>query len=219
MAVLLCACAFGLIAAGCHNNNNVHSGYGVAWISLTDEPGDFTSYIVTVSGLQLTGKTYGLINAITVPETVDFTKLVKFSELWSSAGVPVDTYTSATIQLDYSNAQISVQVNGAPVQAKLVDPTGAAVTTVALTVNFDPNNQLVYQPTYASTNALRVAVNFDLAASNRVDLTTSPPTVVVKPYFTIATTASDSKLIRVRGPLVNSSVDVGTYSTLSLIHI
>jgi hypothetical protein len=211
-ATLLCACLFGLAAAGCHRNNT-NSGYGVAWVSLTDEPGDFTSYIVVVSALQLTGKTYGLINAITVPETVDFTKLQNLSELWSSAGVPVDTYTSATITLDYTNAQISVMVNGAPVAATVVDPTGAAVTTVALTVNFDPNNPLTFQYTYASTNALRVAVDYDLAASNTVNLTTSPPTVVVKPYFTVATTASDNKLIRVRGPLVNSSVDVGTYST------
>jgi hypothetical protein len=211
-AALLCACIFAVVAAGCHKNT-VNSGYGVAWVSLTDEPGDFTSYIVTVSSLQLTGKTYGLINAITVPETVDFTKLVNLSELWSSAGLPVDTYTSATITLDYTNAQIAVQVNGVPVTATVVDPTGAAVTTVALTVNFDPNNPLTFQYTYASTNALRVAVDYDLAASNRVDLTTSPPTVVVKPYFTVATTASDSKLIRVRGPLVNSSVNVGTYST------
>jgi hypothetical protein len=211
-AALFSACVFGLVAAGCHNHNTT-SGYGVAWVSLTDEPGDFTSYIVVVDSLQLTGKTYGLINVITVPETVDFTKLVNLSELWSSAGVPVDTYTSATITLDYTSAQISVMVNGAPVQATVVDPTGAAVTTVGLQVNFDPNNQLTFQPTYASTNALRIAVNYDLAASNEVNLATSPPTVVVKPYFTVATTASDSKLIRVRGPLVNSSVDVGTYST------
>jgi hypothetical protein len=211
-AALLCACIVGLVPAGCHRNN-LTSGYGVAWVSLTDEPADFTSYIVVVDSLQLTGKTYGLITAISVPETVDFTKLANLSELWSSAGVPVDTYTSATIQLDYTNAQIAVMVNGAPVQATVVDPTGAAVTTIGLQVNFDPNNPLTIQPTYASTNAVRIAVNFDLAASNTVNLTTSPPTVVVKPYFTVATTASDSKLIRVRGPLVNSSVDVGTFST------
>jgi hypothetical protein len=211
--VLLCACAFAMAAAGCHKNTSQYSGYGVAWVSLTDEPGDFTSYIVTVQSLQLTGKTYGLINAVTIPEVVDFTKLVKFSELWSSAGVPVDTYTSASITLNYTNSQINVLVNGVPVKTTVVDPSGAVVSTVTLTVNFDPSNQLTFQPTYASTNALRVAIDFDLAASNKVDLTTSPPTVTVKPYFTVATTASDAKLIRVRGPLVNSSVNVGTYST------
>ena len=67
LTALLCAYAIGLVAAGCHNNNNQSSGYGIAWVSLTDEPGDFTSYIVTVESLQLTGKTYGLINAVTIP--------------------------------------------------------------------------------------------------------------------------------------------------------
>ena len=96
---LLCACAFGLLAAGCHNNN-VNSGYGVAWISLTDEPGDFTTYIVTVSGLQLTGKTYGLITAISAPEAVDFTKLVKFRNCGRARGfrsIPIPRRPSRSI--------------------------------------------------------------------------------------------------------------------------
>jgi len=99
-----------------------------------------------------------------VPETVDFTKLVKFSELWSSAGVPVDTYTSATITLDYTNAQISVQVNGAPVAVSILDPTGAVPTQIPITVQFDPNNLLTLQPTFATSNALRLAFDFDLSA-------------------------------------------------------
>ena len=45
-------------------------------------------------------------------------------------------------------------------------------------------------------------------------MTTSPPTLTVKPYMSLATTASDSKLIRVRGPLINSSVNVGTYTVV-----
>ena len=32
--------------------------------------------------------------AIGVPETVDFTKLTNLSELWATASLPVDTYTS-----------------------------------------------------------------------------------------------------------------------------
>jgi hypothetical protein len=209
---LLFACAFGFAAAGCHHNNNP-SGFGVAWITLTDEPGDFTSYIVTVDSVVLTGKTYGLITTIATPEVVDFTQLVNFSELWSSAPIPVDTYTEATVTLDFTNAQIFVQVNGVPVQAKVVDSTGAAATVIALTLVLDPHNQLTFQPTFASTNALRLAFDYDLAASSQVDLTTNPPTVTVNPYMTVATSASDNKLIRVRGPLVNSSVNLETYST------
>jgi hypothetical protein len=209
---LLCACAFGLIAAGCHHQNTT-SGYGVAWITMTDEPGDFSSYIVVVDSVVLTGKTYGAITAIATPELMDLTKLANYSELWSSAPIPVDTYISATVTLDFTDAQIYVQVNGVPVQATVVDSTGAAVTTMSLLVTLDPANQLTFQPTYASTNALRLAFDYDIAASSTVDLTTSPPTVTVSPYMTVATAAPDSKLIRVRGPLVNSSVNIGSYST------
>ena len=85
---------------------------------------------------------------------------------------------------------------------------------VTVTVNFDPSNPLILQPTFATSNALRLAFNFDLAASNSVNLATSPPTVTVKPFMTVATSASDNKLIRVRGPLINSSVATGTYSVV-----
>ncbi|HEX3603010.1 MAG TPA: hypothetical protein VHU43_02890 [Steroidobacteraceae bacterium] len=212
---LLAACTFGLIAAGCHHNN-LDSGFGVAWTTLatTDDAGQFTSYVVAVDSVILVGKLNGAISAVAVPETVDFTKLTDLSELWATASLPVDTYTQAIITLDYTNAQISVMVNGAPVRANVVDTSGAAPSTVAVTVNFDPANQLILQPTFATSNALRLAVNYDMTASNKLDLTASPPNLVVKPFFSIATTASDNKLIRVRGALINSSVNTGTYTVV-----
>jgi len=215
LAALLCACVFGLIAAGCHHNN-LASGFGVAWTTLTttDDPGQFTSYVVTIDSVVLVGKLNGAVSAVAVPETVDFTKLTNLSELWATASLPVDTYTSAIITLDYSNAQISVMVNGAPVKVSIVDPSGVAPTTVAVTVTFDPSNLLVLQPTFATSNALRVAINYDISASNKVNLTTSPPTLTVKPFLSVATTAADDKLIRVRGPLINSSVGAGTYTVV-----
>jgi hypothetical protein len=215
LAALLCACTFGLLAAGCHNNNQ-DSGFGVAWTTLTlaDDPGPFTSYLVTIDSIVLVGKTVGAVSAIAVPETVDLTKLTNLSELWATASLPVDTYTSAIITMDYTTAQISVMVNGAPVAAKLVDPSGNTLTAVTVNVDFDTSNPLILQPTFATSNALRMAVNFDLSASNTVDLTTSPPTVTIKPFVSISTTASDNKLIRVRGPLINSSVNAGTYTVV-----
>jgi hypothetical protein len=213
LATLLAACTFGLIAAGCHHNN-LDSGFGVAWTTLatTDDSGQFTSYIVTVDSVVLVGKLNGAISAIAVPELVDFTKLTNLSELWATASVPVDTYTSAVITIDYTNAQISVMQNGAPVKVNVVDPSGVTPSTVAVSVNFDPANQLTLQPTFATSNALRLAINYDMTASNKVDLTASPPKLTVKPFFTVATAASDNKLIRVRGPLINSSVNSGTYT-------
>jgi hypothetical protein len=212
-AALLGACAFVLIAAGCHNHN-LNSGFGVAWVSLTANPGNFTTYLVRVDSVILVGKTVGSVAAVSVPETIDFTKLQNISELWATASLPVDTYTSAIIALDYTSAQISVMVNGVPTAVTVHDATGAALTTLNATVDLDPNNLLTLQPTFATSNALRLAFNFDLAASNSIDMTTSPPTVTVAPFFTIATSASDNKLIRVRGPLINSSVNIGTYTVV-----
>jgi hypothetical protein len=215
LVALLCACAFGLVAAGCHNDNQ-DSGFGVAWTTLTttDDAGQFTSYLVTIDSVVMVGALNGEVGAIEVPETVDFTKLTNLSELWATASLPVDTYSQAIITLDYTSAQISVLVNGAPVKVNVVDPTGAAVTTVAVTVNLDPQGGLVLQPTFATSNALRLAFNFDMTASNKVDMTTSPPTVTVEPYMSVATTAADSKLIRVRGPLINSSTSLSTYTVV-----
>jgi hypothetical protein len=210
LSALLCAAA--VIAAGCHNNNN-NSGYGIGWVTLTDSPGDFASYIVNVDSVTLTGKTVGVITAVATVETVDFTKLKNISELWSAASIPNDTYTSATITLDYTDAVINVMVGGVPTPAIVVGSDGLSpITTVALNVNLDPVNQLVVIPTYATTFAERLAINFDLPASNLIDLTSSPPRVIVKPFLTIATSPPDNKPIRVRGPLINSSVDLDTYT-------
>ena len=203
--------AAALIAAGCHKNS-LTSGYGIGWVTLSDTPGDFTSYTVNVDSLTLTGKTVGVVTAIGAVETVDFTKLKNFSELWSAASIPNDTYTSATIILDYTNANISVMVNGVPTKAKVVDTTGAAVTTQTVNITFDPAFQPLIQPTYASYSAIRFAIDLNLPASNVTDMTTSPPTVTIKPFMTAATSAPDTKPVRVRGPLINSSVNVGTYT-------
>jgi hypothetical protein len=215
LVALLCVCVFGMAAAGCHRNNQ-DSGFGVAWTTLTttDDAGQFTSYLVTIDSVVLVGVANGSISAIAVPETVDFAKLTNLSELWATASVPVDTYTQAIITLDYTSAQISVMVNGAPVKVNVVDPDGNVPTTIAVTVNLDPANLLILQPTFATSNALRLAFNYDMTASNSVNLTTSPPTLTVTPFMTAATLAADSKLIRVRGPLINSSLAESTYTVV-----
>ncbi len=208
-SAFLCVAAF--TAAGCHNNY-LTSGYGMAFTTMTAEPSDFTSYIVTVDSVTLTGKNVGVITALSTPEIVDFTQLSNVAELYAGASIPNDTYTSATITLDYTSAVIGVMVNGVPQKATVQDDKGAVVTTLSVTVNLDPSNPLVITPTYASTSALRLSIDFNLAASNYVNYSTSPATVVVRPFLTVAVEPADTKLIRVRGPLVNSSVGVQTYS-------
>lgn len=209
LTALVCATAF--IAAGCHHNN-LNSGYGIGWVTLSATPGNFTSYVVNVDSVTLTGKAYGVITAVSAVETVDFTKLKDISELWSAASIPNDTFTSATIVLDYTAANISVLVNGVPQKATVIDTTGATVTTQTINITFDPQHQPIIQPTLSSSSAIRLAINFDLAASNVINLAASPAEVTIKPIMTIATAPPDTKQVRVRGPLINSSVGVGTYT-------
>jgi hypothetical protein len=235
LSALICTAAF--VAAGCHNP--LTSGFGVALTQMTVEPGDFTTYIVTVDSITMNGIHVGEITALGTPEIVDLTQLNNYAELFGSASIPNDTYTSVTITLDYTpvvNGGTSVigvmDANGVPQQATVVGPGGAAMTTVSVTVNFDPLHPMVITGTFASTSAERLAIDFDLAASNYIDRSTNPATVTVRPFLSVGIQPSDTKLIRVRGPLVNSSVgatagsnvgatipaptpapgDVGTYS-------
>jgi hypothetical protein len=210
VSALLCAVA--IFAAGCHNNN-VNSGYGATWVTLTDQPGDFSSYIVNVDSITLTRSDGATVTALATAETVDFTKLRNLSELWGTATIPVGTYISASIILDYTSAVISVMVGGVPQKATVVDSAGKAVTTQTINVILDPAGQLTVPTTYATTSAQRLAIDFNLAAStSSINMATTPATVTVKPYLTVGLAPSDQKLIRVRGPLINSAVTLGTYT-------
>jgi hypothetical protein len=218
MSALVCAAA--VVAAGCHGPGNI-SYYGIAWVDVTDEPGDFTSYIITIDSVTLTRNDGVVVTAVGTPEVVDLTQVHNIAELWSSGSIPDGTYTSATVTVDYTSpanggsSVISVMVNGKPQAATVRDATTGTTTgatTYSITTNFDPANLPTITPTYASTSAVLLSLDFDLAASGLVDLTTSPATYTVRPYVTIGMQAANTRLIRVRGPLINSSVDVNTYT-------
>jgi hypothetical protein len=208
-------CAIAIFAAGCHSNNNA-SGYGIAWVTLTDDPGDFTTYTVNIDTITLTRNDSAVVTALSTAETVDFTKLRDVAELWGTATIPVGTYTSAAITLDYTStnpgAFIAAMVNGKPQQVTVDTTAGVAATTQTINVIFDPANPLVIAPTYGTTAAVRLAIDVDLAASGYFNSATDPTTLSVRPYVTVAIAPSDSRLIRVRGPLINTSVDLGTYT-------
>ena len=210
MATVICLAA--IVAAGCHGQPRT-SGYGIAWISLTDEPGDYTSYVVTIDSVTLTRNDGAVVTAVGTPEIADMTKVHNVAELWSSGAIPEGTYVSATITVDYTSAVITVLENGVPTQATILDDTThKAPTTYAVTVNFDPHDQPTITPTYASSSASLFAIDFNLAASGWIDSTKEGPVVFVRPFFTIGHLPDDTKLIRVRGPLINSSTDVSTYT-------
>ena len=204
-------CALACLAAGCHSPH-LTSGFGVIWVTLSGEASDFSSYIVKVDSVTLTRSDGAVVTALATAENVDFAKLGNVAELWGTGTIPVGSYKSATITLDYTNANISVMVNGVATAVTVVNATGAAVTTTPVLMTFDTANPLVIQPTGTSSSARRLAIDFNLPASGLLSFATSPAKLTVSPFVTAGVLAPDLKLVRVRGPLINSSVLEGTYT-------
>jgi hypothetical protein len=212
-------CAAAIFGAGCHGPSNI-SDFGIAWVSVTAEPASqYASYVVTIDSITLTRSDNTVYAAVSTPELVDLTQINNFAELWSSGAIPNGTYIAATITVDYTpvsaggSSVIAVREGNVPVTANVLDAaTKAAPGTYALTVVFDPANQPTITPTFASTSAALMTVDIDLPGSGYIDTSTAVPTVYVRPYMTMGHQPSDTKLIRVRGPLANSSVNVNTYT-------
>jgi len=129
---------------------------------------------------------------------VDLVKVHDLNELVDAPAIAEGTYTTLTLTLDYTAATVMVDVNGVPTAAKTVDATGNPASITSLTVTFDPKNQLVI----TAGQCTRLAIDINLAAANSVDLSTSTPTVTVRPFVTATVAPADQTVLRARGILV-----------------
>ncbi|HEX4268189.1 MAG TPA: DUF4382 domain-containing protein [Steroidobacteraceae bacterium] len=188
------------------------SNCGTAMLSLTDQPGDFVSYIVNVDSLTLTRSDGTVVQTVPVTTQVDFAQLVNLSEIVSADQIPAGTYASATLTLDYTNATIVVDTGSGDVTVPAADilsgTTGQPLTgQVTVTLTLSSDQRLVVT---AGTVA-NLALDFNLLASNTVDLTATPITVTVNPTLTASLTPDTTKQIHVRGPLVSVSSSANDY--------
>jgi hypothetical protein len=183
------------------------SDCGMVYISLTDADGDFLSYTVDVVSLKLKRANGAMIETLPATTRIDFAQYVDLTELFTAATVPNGAYVAATLRLDFSHADISVEKNGAPVAASAVDAAGNALGVVDVNVTLDNRHHLVVSPGHASVFTL----DFNLAATNSVDLTTTPVTVTVTPALVASLEHIDQKDLRVRGSLVSVDAAAGTY--------
>lgn len=194
--------AFGLLVAlltaGCGNDV---SSVGTAVITLSAEPGRFTSYIVTIDQITLTREDGTLILLPTVNERVDLANLHAYTNVLAAPPVGVGTYVSATVLLDFINplpAFVSVGHGGRAVAAAVLDPANLApVTTQTVKVQLDPRHPLVINDQQSSV----LAIDIDLEASNII----GPPgsdgiaKVTVKPFWNVTAQPSYDKPTYVRG--------------------
>jgi hypothetical protein len=183
------------------------SSCGVAYIGIMDADGDFESYTVDVVSLTLKKASGTTVETLPVKPRIDFAQLVDLKEFVTAATIPNGSYVEGTLRLDYSNADIVVDVGGVSTPAVAVDANGAPLTTVDLDIRLDNKRQLTISP---GRPAL-LELDFDLLASNTVDLTKSPVQVAVKPFVVASVDVADSREARVRGPLVSVDTAAGDY--------
>ena len=183
-------------------NPAVSDDNGELLIGITDAEGDFVTYIVDVTSIQLHRANGDIVNALPARTRIDFTQLAEVTELLSVASVPAGNYTKAVLRLDYRSAEVTVQdAQGLPVVATLVDNSGNALTTrdVELTLS----EREVIRITPRSQRA--ISLDFDLDASNTVDTSVNPPRVTVAPVLLATPELEANREHRVRGLL--SAVD------------
>ncbi len=95
-------------------------------------------------------------------QRVDFADLVDVTEFVTAATIPNGNYVAATLRLDYSDAEVSVEVDGVPTPASVVDENGDSLGVVDLELTLDNANHVVVA---AGTPAL-LQIDFDLAATH-----------------------------------------------------
>lgn len=177
---------------------------GDVMISLTDAEGDFLEYRVAVTALTLTHNSGAVLSVMPQSTDVDFAQYVDTSELLSITQVPRGRYDSASITLDFSNAQIIVQDDaGNPVEAEAVDENGAALGEITVNLSFRDGERFVISRGTLS----HIALDFDLNASNSIEFTETAALVTVSPVLTADTLHNHSKPTRLRGLINEVDVD------------
>ena len=203
------------VALGLYACKNSTDEEGVVAIGLTDTPGDFLTYTVDVTSLTLTkaDKT----DVLTLPQRtrVDFARSVDLTEFLTAVTIPGGTYVSATLNLDYTNADIQVDDGtGTPVAVPLAnirDSQNNPVATLPMTVKLDNARPLVIAPLASSL----LDLDFNLAASNLVDMSTpASPVVTVTPMLVADVNPDSPKPHRIRGPLDAVDMQAGSFTLI-----
>ncbi len=182
---------------------------GQLLVSLTDADGDFIAYEVDVESLQLTHRDGTVVEVLPISTRVDFAQYTDLTEFLVASTLPRGDYVAAKMRLDYSNADVQVEVAGAPVAAAVVDADGTSLTRIEVDVKLDDRNHLPIRPGIPA----HVVFDFDLATSNKVDLTDPTlPLVMVDPVLLASINPDTTKRHRIRGLLDQVEVAESEFS-------
>jgi hypothetical protein len=211
--------ALGLVLAGCGGGGgsadqpgNASQGCdaatcGTVYVGITDADGDFLSYSVDVVSLTLRKANGAVVETLPVTTRVDFAQLVDLSEFVTAATIPNGAYVEGQIRLDYTNAEVTVEIAGEPRAARVVDASGQPLGMVDLDIRLDNRNHVMIAPGVPAF----LQLDFDLAASHSVDISTMPVTAVAEPFIVASVEPVIDKELRVRGPLVSVDTAASSY--------
>ena len=183
------------------------SDCGVVYLALTDADGDFMSYTVDVTSLKLERANGTQVETLPATTRIDFAQYVDLTEFFTAATIPNGDYVAATLRLDYSNADITVEQAGAPVAARAVDASGNAIGAVDVRVHLDDRHHLVMAPGHP----LAVHARLQPCSDQRCRPGATPVTVTVRPALVASLELVDQKDLRLRGPLVSVDTTAGSY--------
>ena len=214
LTCMLVLCLLMLQACGAGNgsssDNGVNTGStetGQVIIGLTDAPGDFLSYQVTVESITLTHSNGAVIETVPFSTVVDFAQYTELTEFLTAATVPSGVYTGAAMRLSYVSSEIIIEDEaGMGIPAVAIDDQGQPIETLEVSV------ELVNQETFRIAPGIpaHVTLDFDLAASHEVNL--EDALVTVNPVFIVDTLLEDPKEHRVRGLLDEVAVEENVFS-------
>jgi len=224
-AVILAACGGGagtttnqdpVAEAACDPNNpDTFAECGTVLIGLTDADGDFVNYTVDVLSLKLETANGRIVETMPRKARINFTDYVDLTELVTVATIPPAVYVSGTISLDYSNAEIFVEDSSVvddPMKgsktAVVVDADGNALTQTELKIRLSDRDQLIV----TRGRPALLQLDFDLDASHTVDIDPTPAIATSEQFILAEVVPVDEKEIRVRGPLIDVSIDEMTYT-------
>jgi hypothetical protein len=185
-------------------------------ISLTDAPGAFSTYTVDVLSLTLTTASGAVVETLPVNTRVDFAQYTDLSEFLTAATVPSARYVKASMQLDYSNAEIWVASPSNQDSIKVenyTDPDGNTIDILDVSVHLENRNSLIIVPGVPAF----LTLDFNLDASNEITYDNmGAPTLIVQPLLIAEIEPERPKIHRVRGPLIE--VDATNNNLKMVIH-
>ncbi|MDH5730722.1 MAG: DUF4382 domain-containing protein [Gammaproteobacteria bacterium] len=198
LSIMLSACG----EAQKTENNLVETANVI--IGLTDAEGDFQSYIVDVESIRLTHANGAIVETLPVNTRVDFAQYVDVTEFFTVTSVPFGRYTSASMTLNYSNAEIFVsdQNDNAIPATSIKDADGNIINTLELKVSLDGHQ--VFRVSRGLTH--HMTLDFDLNNSNAVTIVDgNNAEIIVDPVLVADLEFKHPRTHRLRGLL--SGVD------------